>query len=85
MLLVGAVVTPTDSTQHTDRQANRHGKGVFIVDLYHSFCGRARFVLCENVSSIVYGRRTGVLLYYGLCCAPYRGIDTTRIGSPCLG
>ena len=62
MLLVGSLVQvpPTDSAQR--RQADRHGKGVFIVYPSHDLCGRARFVLCENVSSIVYGRRTGVLL-----------------------
>ena len=79
-VLVGALVQipPTDSTTYLqiDRQEHRHGKGASIVYPCHNFCGRARFGLSENMSSIVYGRRTDVLLYYGLWGPPYRGMDT---------
>ena len=74
----------TDRQYTTYRQTDRHaGTGrVFIFDAYHNLCGHAHFVLCENVSSIVCGRRIGVfLLYYGLCCAPCRGIGMMRIVS----
>ena len=69
----------TAHNTQTERNAHMREKGVFIVYHYHHFCADARF--CENVSSILHK----VVQYHGLCRAPYRRINTTRICSACKG